>query len=466
MTILKWRTSLIAVAVLIAGGAAAQDRFELVVPSTDVVSTAERTAGTLRITDATGAVTIYRRNPQYDSGDGTDMAYASRDAGQVIRWPADNRGAMHIGTPDASGGWTFRESRMRIRPLATDQFSTAIDPDVYYRVISEAAGAADLCLAVDRSGSAIVQTAADAVTQQWRLVEAGAGYFRLQCPGHVQRQVLGIAPGSFQPRLQRAANDVGQLWQIAPVEHRPGCFRLTSAADDLRGRCLAVDRRGSVTLARYGWREDQYWTFRRLAPIPAPLLASQRTASRQIAPNPPLPTARVELVNSHSKELWILIADLANPAQPLRLKIPPGQSQTVSLARDPGATLVEVYESVSPYGSVRRDELVTQLPPAVLYDVSVYEVILQSISIDRTVPGGRLDRTNYSPKSVGLFPVPPGAALQDGRLDVYEMARQQENPGAVRRIDPEAWSDEPQPEHPVDSLLRQFQPEELPAPKR
>jgi hypothetical protein len=168
------------------------------------------------------------------------------------------------------------------------------------------------------------------------------------------------------------------------------------------------------------------------------------------------------LYNSHSKEIWVVVADLADPSQSLRLKIPPAQAETVSLARDPGATLVEIHQFATPYGDLRRDEFVTQLPPAVRYDVSVYELILQSISIDRTVPGGRLEGTNYSPRSIGLFPIPPGAVLQDGRLDVYELAKQQENPGAVRRIDPGDWSEEPDAEHPVDALLRQFQPEENP----
>jgi hypothetical protein len=456
---------------LFPGWTVAQDEFELVVPSTSIVSTAVRTAGTLRITDSTGAVTVYRREPGYDTAAGDYLAYYSQGARQAILWPRDNRGALQIGEPTSGGRLALRESRMRIRPtsipanLATP--GGVIDSSTYYRLSPGAGQVAGVCLTVDREGRAVMGpvAAGAAAGHQWRLIEAGRGYYRLQCPGSGLAGSLGVYDDSYSAHLRRSTNDIRQLWRISPVGHQPGCYRLINACDDFRGRCLTGPRRGAVTLAPIRLGAEQFWTLERLTPIPPTVLAAHRIASRQLTPNPPLPPARVEMANTHSRELWVLVTDLTDPARSLRLKIPPGQSQSVSLARDAGATLVEVCELATPYGTVQRNEFVTPLPPAVLYDVSVYEVILQSISIDRTVPGGRVDRTNYSPKSVGFFVVPPGAALRDGPMDVYRDALQYENPGGVRRIDPRQWRDEPEAEHPVDALLREFQTEEIPPPQ-
>ncbi len=450
---------------VMAGWVVAQEEFELVVPSTNIVSRAARTAGTLQITDSSGAVTVYRREPRYDTIGRDYLAYYSQGARQAILWPRDNRGALQIGEPTPGGDFAFRESQMRIRPMAPVGPIGAIDPDIYYRLTSQDARAARLCLGVDRDGRAVMAPAADVATQEWRLVEAGQGYYRLQCPGGGRRSSLGVYDGGYRARLGRTTNDIHQLWRLSPVGRHPGSYRLTNACDDFLGRSLAGARHGAVTLAPIRARPEQFWILERLTPIPSAILAAHRTTSRQLTPNPPLAPARVEMANTHSKELWVLVTDLSDPVHSLQLKIPPGQSQTVSLARDPGATLVEVCEVASPYGTIQREEFVTPLPPAVLYDVSVYELILQSISIDRTVPGGRLDGTNYSPKSVGRFIVPPGAALEDGRVDVYQDARRRNNPGDVRRIDPREWKDDPQAEHPVDALLREFQPEEIPAPQ-
>jgi hypothetical protein len=89
----------------------------------------------------------------------------------------------------------------------------------------------------------------------------------------------------------------------------------------------------------------------------------------------------------------VLVAYRRNPAQSMHLRIPAGKGETVSLARDSGGMLVEVYDYGVP-GLAQWDEFVTPLPPFVRYDVSVYELAGQSIAIDRTVPGGKLDRVN------------------------------------------------------------------------
>jgi len=159
------------------------------------------------------------------------------------------------------------------------------------------------------------------------------------------------------------------------------------------------------------------------------------------------------MANRHDKELWVLVADVRDPAASIHLKIPPAESRTVQLDRDPGATLTEIYEVMRPNGVLRREEIVTELPPEPYYDVSVYELFLQSIAIDRTAKGGgRIEDANYSPKSVGWFVPPPGQMLKSGRTDIYQTAKRHKNPGEVRRIDPKQWKTEPKAKDPLEKL--------------
>ncbi|MEZ5941919.1 MAG: RICIN domain-containing protein [Planctomycetaceae bacterium] len=162
--------------------------------------------------------------------------------------------------------------------------------------------------------------------------------------------------------------------------------------------------------------------------------------SRKVVPNPPLEPATVELVNSHTAELWVLVSDLTNPTQSNRVKIPAGQSATFQLNRDAGARVIETWRiPLTGIEEVREVEV----PPALLYDMSVYEIAVLSVVRDRTTNrgGGRINNVIGAPKSVGLYPVPPGPLLQSGTLDIYDQAKRQDNTGAVRRIDPKKWED-------------------------
>jgi hypothetical protein len=192
-----------------------------------------------------------------------------------------------------------------------------------------------------------------------------------------------------------------------------------------------------------------------------PIFADYRFVSREVRPNPALPPAQVELTNSNTKELWVLVVDRLQGNGGLRVKLPPGKSTSVSLERDSGATLVEVFERGLPSGLVQRDELVTVLPPSPRYDASVYELIVQSVAIDGTVrggKGGKLEDVQHAPRSVGWFELPPGDLLPDGLLDAYAAAKAQQNPGQVRRIDPQQWQPGPTVADPVESLLNKFRP--------
>jgi hypothetical protein len=72
----------------------------------------------------------------------------------------------------------------------------------------------------------------------------------------------------------------------------------------------------------------------------------------------------------------------------------------------------------------------------VLYDMSVYEIFLQSIAIDRTgTSPNPIEDVNYQPRSVGFFLIPPGDELPPNAvIDAYRVAQESENQGAVRRL--------------------------------
>ena len=53
---------------------------------------------------------------------------------------------------------------------------------------------------------------------------------------------------------------------------------------------------------------------------------------------------------------------------------------------------------------------------------------------------GRIEDINFSPRSIGIFPVAPGGQLRTGTvIDVYGAAQAERNPGAARRLDMRQW---------------------------
>ena len=76
-------------------------------------SIARITPNELSVQDSTGSVTRYQRAPRYDTTDQLLLGYSSRQAQQVIRWPANNSGRMQIGTLQ-NGQVQFAWSKMNI----------------------------------------------------------------------------------------------------------------------------------------------------------------------------------------------------------------------------------------------------------------------------------------------------------------------------------------------------------------
>jgi hypothetical protein len=209
-----------------------------------------------------------------------------------------------------------------------------------------------------------------------------------------------------------------------------------------------------------GAPETFYW---RAIDMPPPAVAvvdlRPRLISKQVVAQQPLEPATVEFENTHDEELWVLVSDLRDERASLELKIPAGQSRTVQLDRDAGGMVVETWEVPLRSGEVVLERREEPIPAEQLYSVSVYELFVQSIALDATQKGRqKIEDINYSPKSVGAFPVPAGAALQDETLDVYKVAKRQKNPGGVRPIDPADWRVDTRPEtDPIKRILKQHQ---------
>lgn len=198
-----------------------------------------------------------------------------------------------------------------------------------------------------------------------------------------------------------------------------------------RSHGFAIDRRGVLVAASLD--AASVWHPVVLAPgfDFAPVFTS-----RQVVPNPSLRPAEVTFTNEHSRELWLLVADLRSPSKPRRFRIKPTETVSVEFERDAGARLVETLETRG-----RVEEYAYELPPQQLNDVSVYEFFLQSVAIDRTKRGnGKIEDINWSPKSIGIFPIPPGNLLRDKvTIDFYGEAKSESNPGGVRRLDMSRW---------------------------
>ncbi|MFN7291789.1 MAG: hypothetical protein ACK5T6_14465, partial [Pirellula sp.] len=71
-----------------------------------------------------------------------------------------------------------------------------------------------------------------------------------------------------------------------------------------------------------------------------------------------------------------------------------------------------------------------------------------------------IEDINMQPRSIGFFLIPPGDTLREGSvLDVYRVADEAKNPGAVRRLSPrdlkqgEVSGDQ----DPLRAILKQFQ---------
>ncbi len=444
--------------------ATAQDRFRLVAPRENIVSDARISDRELVITDARGQVTIYLRQPQFDSRDGQWIGFFDNGTRQVIRWPVSNTGNMQIGEV-AGATVNYRTSRMMIepvgrianRPILPDPNPNSLlpgnplaglTPDPLFSAVLQNQRAQSQMIQLanidnrgmpgylthDRFSSVTVTPRLNAGDSEshWWIVPAGYQTVRVQHYDNGRMFALTANRGNHVS-LAPLNQDHRQLWHINTLSIAGGQFILESVGQ--QGMCLS-NVVGQPQLQPIHFGPNQLWI-----PVTAPLAPNYepfwRTVQQEIIANPPLPPAQLTLTHSHRHAVFVLLADQRQPGKVQQIRIEPNQTATLTLDRDAGARLVESYEVRSASGLWDRQQITTAIPPQALYDISVYEEFLQSIAIDRTGKSPNvIEDVNYMPKSVGWFAIPPGAQLpQASTMDVLAQAKSANNPGAVRPMD-------------------------------
>lgn len=490
-----------------------QDHFRLNAPAAGVSADAYLSNAELVVVDQAGKNTIYLREPQFDSQDGQWLGYFARSLNQVIRWPITGDGNMQIG--DVAGGSVrYRTSQMTIQamqvvdnvgnraaqrpvlppPMNTpspiqqpspfpgastnralnplDQNDTAdfvdslqgITPSPIFDSVFQGQEArsqmlqlatfdprgSQLYLTRDRS-SALSLSRNPIADSNWWVVPSGNRFVRVQHYQNGRVTALSATRGQ-SVSLTAISQDPRQLWRVSHSPDHRNRFVLENAM--YSGMCM-TSVGGQLMLQPITYAPAQWWV-----PLSAPTLPNfepfWRTVSQEVHANAPLRPAQLELVNSNRTALIALLADQRQAGKTQQIRIEPGQSATMTLERDAGATILETYEIRSPGGVWDRQQFTTAVPPRVIYDLSIYEEFLQSIAIDRTGKSPNpIEDVNYMPKSVGWFQIPPGAALpQTSSMDAMAQARAANNPGAVRRLDPKQF--EFKPTSPTEAILDEF----------
>ena len=157
----------------------------------------------------------------------------------------------------------------------------------------------------------------------------------------------------------------------------------------------------------------------------------------KIVANPPLPPARLRLLNPTKRTLQVAVVDLASPSGNRSMKIPSGQSLEVGISRDSGAKRISRYQTFDALGYPIEKEVVSEIPPEVRYEIVVHEWAMQSVAIDRTGKSPNvIEDINMQGRGLGRFPLPPGDALQSGTIDVYRAAVNAGNQGGIAPLVP------------------------------
>jgi hypothetical protein len=449
--------------------------FELSVPGNTESSLARLSPEVLVIQDISGNITRYKRFPKYDTADGTLQGYSSREAQQVIRWPVDNAGRMQIGTLQR-GRIEFVWSKMTIAPSTLPDLETnemvMPEPVMGLQPTQEilpsmtavhlAAGNVSGRQFLTMQGSNRFGFASQAagVESAWYITPVSYNIVRLQQRSGANWLAIGIGNGSrrasngYPVSLLPIQNGVEQLWQIQNMANGGYCFESLMYP----GFGLTCIPNRGLSLQPITFDPWQLWW--PSAPTFVLPQIQYRTVQQQVIANPSLPPVFANITNTHSDTLVVLLADRRNPSSLKKLKIAAGKSERIQMDRDPGATIVETFETMDGFGNWQQQQFSTTIPANVLYDISVYEEFLQSIAIDRTgTSPNPIEDVNYQPRSIGFFLVPPGDALsEESEIDAYQIAMSAQNPGSVRRLsqrDLELGNKGPAND-PLKDLLKQF----------
>lgn len=380
-----------------------------------------------------GVIYLYQRDERRDQQQGAYYFNATLD--QALLWPHQPGGQVWVRKP---GELRFRRADMQIvAGGGVNPGGGVNNPGVQQQqptiVIESALPGAGLATAVPggRGNIEIGNVNANDVRNQFYVESRQGGFVRL-IPAARPRFVIDIFNGNAAP----GANV--DMWRLDEAVAEAGEFRLIPAAGGLfqiesrLRRGMVWDVEGNVAVAGANIRlmpshggANQLFRVRQAggaAPAVPPRPGGQPDPGVVLVPGvaipgvgvparpQPLQRVRVKLANTGANELWLVVIDRRAPNEQFPMRITAGNAPTVQLERDP------LGQSI--------------------YDVSVYEVVRQSVVIDRT-RGGAVSDENFSPRSVGRFTIP--AAQRDGLIDVARKAKSARNPGEVARIDPEEF---------------------------
>ena len=285
-----------------------------------------------------------------------------------------------------------------------------------------------LVASIDRAGSPALLSYENG---RWTAVAAPRKKLRSGAPLTLQVQDRAISLSSIDPQ--------GDWW----VLDRPpaaATWRETSIGSGfdghaplhhLRGHQFGVDRFGRLIVADPF--EDRY----RLSLLSPRYAVAPVIRTRAVRENPALQPARIHFENTSAEELRVQIFDTTADAKVEEFAIPGRSTHAAALARYSGATVEETLLVADPFGAVRAESRVYEIPAGNIYHVVVWSNRVTSVYFDRTKNKGPIpDEESRSLVSLGVFPLPAGPELVDGSVvDVLKLAKAQRNPGAAGLFD-------------------------------
>ncbi len=343
-------------------------------------------------------------------------------SGQYHAFAVDQFGTLHYYF-GAGGVWSsvaIAGSLMPGSPVAADVFPIGLPPGPKLNVA-----------AIDPAGN-LVHWSKPAAAPWLPPVVIASG----QSPG----TPLEIGNSSFGPMVSTiSAGGNWNVWIYDPfggwVNHLmgPGFFMGAPIAFAPGvGTFFTIDPLGRLVCANWS---GSAWSTGYAVPT---LSYSPKLVSRNFIPNPQLPPATVTLINSGADPLIVQIVDLFDPRQPPEEKIPAGSQVDISLARESGGTLEEVFLVPGPGGILLEQTASHPIPPeqrftlAMWTDKETYKVLPfkdAKKGAPKSVTEGFSRRSQVS---LGVLPVVPGERLRDGeQMDLVQIAKRLKNPGAV-----------------------------------
>ena len=342
--------------------------------------------------------------------------------GQYHVFAVDHFGTMHyyFGSGGTWSSVAIAGGLMPGTPLAADVFPIGLPPGQKLNVA-----------AIDPAGNLVLWSKPAGLPWMPPTILATA-----QSPG----APLEIGDSSFGPMVSTITSGGNwNVWIHNPVggwvDHLMGPGFFTGAPIAFApavGTFFTIDPLGRLVCANWSGTE---WSTGYAVPS---LAFTPKLVSRNIIPNPELPPATVTLINSGTDPLVVQVVDLHDPRQPPEEKIPPDGQIEISLARDSGGTLEEVFLAPGPGGILLEQTASHPIPPeqrftlTVWSDKETYKVLPfkgAKKGAPKSVTEGFSRRTQVS---LGVIPVAPGELLRDGeRMDLVQIARRLKNPGAV-----------------------------------